>query len=199
MKVKRIICVIAASFLMVNCMAISAGAVSKEEHQNMSLVIERASGRFSLDVPAGKTVGATTSFPLEAGEKVRIRANYSPETASVDFGLIDPDGLFHPLRASGGSFDQSDEGLSVAYMDLDSASETEKVKIIAAREEIICNESWVADNVNGRIIGRDGKVKEELPHFSEIFPSDWEQPNFGAVNDEVESDLLVDHRCVCNG
>lgn len=27
MKVKRIICVIAASFLMVNCMAISAGAV----------------------------------------------------------------------------------------------------------------------------------------------------------------------------
>jgi hypothetical protein len=107
MKVKRIICVIAASFLMVNCMAISAGAVSKEEHQNMSLVIERASGRFSLDVPAGKTVGATTSFPLEAGEKVRIRANYSPETASVDFGLIDPDGLFHPLRASGGSFDQS--------------------------------------------------------------------------------------------
>lgn len=107
MKVKRIICVIAASFLMVNCMAISAGAVSKEEHENISLVIERASGRFSLDVPAGKTVGATTSFPLEAGEKVRIRANYSPETASVDFGLIDPDGLFHPLRASGGSFDQS--------------------------------------------------------------------------------------------
>ena len=65
------------------------------------------SGRFSLDVPANKTVGATTSFPLEAGEKVRIRATYSPESASVDFGLIDPDGLFHPLRATGGSFDHA--------------------------------------------------------------------------------------------
>ena len=48
-----------------------------------------------------------TSFPLEAGEKVRIRATYSPESASVDFGLIDPDGLFHPLRATGGSFDHA--------------------------------------------------------------------------------------------
>lgn len=96
------------------------------------------------------------------------------------------------FAAESGDIKQSDEGLSVAYMDLDSASETEKVKIIAAREEIICNESWVADNVNGRIIGRDGKVKEELPHFSEIFPSDWEQPNFGAVNDEVESDVVVE-------
>lgn len=53
MKVKRIICVIAASFLMVNCMAISAGAVSKEEHQNMSLVIAGLSCFLYVYNPSG--------------------------------------------------------------------------------------------------------------------------------------------------
>lgn len=107
MRVRKFLCIVFACFMLVNCLGISAGAANVETQRNMKLVIERASGRFSLDVPANKTVGATTSFPLEAGEKVRIRATYSPESASVDFGLIDPDGLFHPLRATGGSFDHA--------------------------------------------------------------------------------------------
>lgn len=107
MRVRKLLCIVFACFMLVNCLGISAGAANVETQRDMKLVIERASGRFSLDVPANKTVGATTSFPLEAGEKVRIRATYSPESASVDFGLIDPDGLFHPLRATGGSFDHS--------------------------------------------------------------------------------------------
>lgn len=107
MRVRKFLCIVFACFMLVNCLGISAGAANVETQRDMKLVIERASGRFSLDVPANKTVGATTSFPLEAGEKVRIRATYSPESASVDFGLIDPDGLFHPLRATGGSFDHA--------------------------------------------------------------------------------------------
>ena len=107
MRVRKFLCVVFACFMLVNCLGISAGAANVETQRDMKLVIERASGRFSLDVPANKTVGATTSFPLEAGGKVRIRATYSPESASVDFGLIDPDGLFHPLRATGGSFDHA--------------------------------------------------------------------------------------------
>ena len=79
MRVRKLLCIVFACFMLVNCLGISAGAANVETQRDMKLVIERASGRFSLDVPANKTVGATTSFPLEAGEKVRIRATYSPE------------------------------------------------------------------------------------------------------------------------
>ena len=84
MRVRKLLCIVFACFMLVNCLGISTGAANVETQRDMKLVIERASGRFSLDVPANKTVGATTSFPLEAGEKVRIRATYSPESASVD-------------------------------------------------------------------------------------------------------------------
>lgn len=106
MRIKRIICGVMTFLVVASYIGVPAKALERECTRSMLLVIERASGRFSLDIQANKTVGATTSFPLEAGEKVRIRANYSPETADVDFGLITSDGLFHPLKASGGSFDQ---------------------------------------------------------------------------------------------
>ena len=35
-----------------------------------------------------------------------INAVYSPQTASVDFGLLAPDGLFYSLNATDGSFDE---------------------------------------------------------------------------------------------
>ncbi len=47
-----------------------------------------------MAVPENKTIQAGSSFPLEAGETVTIRAVYSPEFASVDFGLIAPDVFF---------------------------------------------------------------------------------------------------------
>lgn len=36
-----------------------------------------------------------------------INAVYSPQTASVDFGLIAPDGLFYGLNTTTGSFDKA--------------------------------------------------------------------------------------------
>ena len=72
MRVRKFLCIVFACFMLVNCLGISAGAANVEIQRDMKLVIERASGRFSLDVPANKTVGATTSFPLEAGEKVSL-------------------------------------------------------------------------------------------------------------------------------
>ena len=49
-------------------------------------------------------------FSLAAGEVVTIKATYTPFNASVDFGLIAPDGLFYGLSGSNGSFD---EGIQV--------------------------------------------------------------------------------------
>lgn len=66
-----------------------------------------AIGRFSIDVPGNTTVKANGSFPLEVGEVVTIKATYSPFTASVDFGVIAPDGLFYGLNTTTGSFDKA--------------------------------------------------------------------------------------------
>lgn len=63
-----------------------------------------------------------------------------------------------------------------AYMDLNLAQEELKPVILEARNRIILGRSWVSDDLDGRILDKNGNVIEEVPHFSEIFPEDWEIP-----------------------
>lgn len=65
---------------------------------------------------------------------------------------------------------------SIAYMNLDTADEQTRTNILAARNEIMFSTSWVADDVNGWVLDENGVVIETLPHFSEVFPSDWDVP-----------------------
>ncbi len=44
---------------------------------------------------------------MEYEETVTISAVYFPTFASMDFGLIDFDGGFYPVRASGGSINKT--------------------------------------------------------------------------------------------
>lgn len=60
-----------------------------------------------MDVPANTSRKASTSFPLEAGEVVTIKASYSPFSAKVDFGLIDSSGRFHYVTVTDGSVDEA--------------------------------------------------------------------------------------------
>jgi len=92
--------------LVASCLCINSGAIEITE-QEESLVVMRASGKFEMDVPGHKLVKAKTSFPLEAGEQVTIKATYSPFDADVDFGLITEDGIFHFLSVDSGSFDKT--------------------------------------------------------------------------------------------
>ena len=50
-----------------------------------------------------------SSFLVGSRETVRIRANYSPEDASLDFGLIDSEGVFHYINVTTGSIDKTIE------------------------------------------------------------------------------------------
>lgn len=84
MRMKRVLCMVVACAAAISCLSINAGAASVKE-----------SGT--------ELIG---SFPLEAGETVRINASYSPD-ASVDFGLIDSDGRFHYLNVTNGSIDKT--------------------------------------------------------------------------------------------
>lgn len=63
-----------------------------------------------------------------------------------------------------------------AYMNLNGADESLKSKILQARNIVISNSSWVADGITGYVKDRDTGTITLLPHFSEIFPSDWEIP-----------------------
>ena len=93
--------------LLGNLVTTASAASVSDEAQMFS--ITRASGRFNVDVPGNFMFEADSSFPLDAGEIVTIEANYSPRSASVDFGLITPDGLFHPIRAQNGSINKTIE------------------------------------------------------------------------------------------
>ena len=69
----------------------------------------RATKTFEATVSAhgNANANAKDSFSMEAGETVRIRGIYSPEDASMDFGLIDSAGVFHYVNVKDGSIDQT--------------------------------------------------------------------------------------------
>ncbi len=80
------------------------------------------------------------------------------------------------------------EGLDYfAYMDLESAGASLKPVILEARRRIILSSSWVADEIDGWVTNPDGTIAEVVPHFSEVFPSDWELPPMSP--EEMEVDL----------
>lgn len=107
MKLKKIFCMMLASIMLVSCFGVSAGAAELPSRDDSVVVL--ATGKFDMDVPGNTAVRAGNSFPLEVGEVVTIKATYSPFTASVDFGLIAPDGLFYGLNTTTGSFDKAIE------------------------------------------------------------------------------------------
>lgn len=108
MRLKKLICPIVALFLMVSCFAGTTYAAEYEQ-PTQNIVVARATGRFTVDVPAKTVYQASSSFPLEAGETVTIKASYSPFSANVDFGLIAPNGRFYYVTVNDGSVDQTIE------------------------------------------------------------------------------------------
>lgn len=106
---KRAFTLILVLVAMISCLGANAFAMEELQNKdNMSMTV-KAMGKFDIEIPGNTAVKASTSFPLEVGEIVTIKAIYSPFSASVDFGLIAPDGLFYGLNSSDGSFDEAIE------------------------------------------------------------------------------------------
>lgn len=77
---------------------------------------------------------------------------------------------------------------SIAYLTIDEGTTSrDKDAILAARKEIIYRQSWVADGLNACVLDKNGNIKEYLPHFSELFPNDWELP----ISEYSHEDLAV--------
>ena len=99
MKSRKILCVALVCAVMMSCIT-NVAAIQTDntdcfvENSTVALSTTRASGEFEMTVSAKTKAIADSSFPLEVGETVRINASYSPD-GSVDFGLVDEDGIFH--------------------------------------------------------------------------------------------------------
>lgn len=81
--------------------------------------------------------------------------------------------------------------VALAYTDLEQADAEMKEMIIEARNEIIFSNDWVVDDVNGYVLDRDGNIIEEVPHFSELFPADWDVPNMIDSKGEATSNAMM--------
>lgn len=111
MRLKKTICMVLACMLIAGTISVPVNAAgvtyTDPEKGTMQLAISRASGSFSMSIPAKSKVLANSSFPMEAGETVRINASYSPLDANMDFGLVDSDGVFHYFNTTNGSIDKT--------------------------------------------------------------------------------------------
>lgn len=111
MKSKKILCVALVCAVMMSCIT-NVAAIQTDntdgfvENNTVALSTTRASGEFEMTVSAKTKAIADSSFPLEVGETVRINASYSPD-GSVDFGLVDEDGIFHYINVKNGSIDKT--------------------------------------------------------------------------------------------
>ena len=64
-----------------------------------------------------------------------------------------------------------------AYMDLETAEESLKPYILEARRQIVYSvDGWSADDTDAWIVDSEGNHIEEVPHFSDLFPADWDMP-----------------------
>lgn len=106
MRMRKSFCIFLMCIVFAGSLTMNAAAISTGEYE-FNVSMSRATGRFSADIPGKSFFTADTSFPLEAGETVTINASYSPLSASVDFGLVAPNGLFYSVNTTNGSINKT--------------------------------------------------------------------------------------------
>lgn len=101
MRMKRMLCAALSCAILASGACVYAQAVEPAAAQGVAgIEIQRATNRFSVSVPAKKIIGADISFSMAPEEAITINASYFPATASVDFGLVDSDGIFHYINVT---------------------------------------------------------------------------------------------------
>lgn len=117
--------------------------------------------------------------------------DYNADTYRVDAGLLESEYPVQAYHDTNGNVHLVEMDISeiepyltaegneyYAYMQIETAEPELIPVILEARRRIIYQDrsGWVDDSVDGCIRNEDGEIIEILPHFHEIFPSDWEIP-----------------------
>lgn len=113
MHIRRITCVVLVFMLLFGIIPFPSRAAqmmpSSMGNSTTNTIYPRATNSFNISIPAKTKAQASSSFSLVAGETVTIKASYAPFSASVDFGLIAPDGKFYYFNVTNGSIDKTIE------------------------------------------------------------------------------------------
>lgn len=74
----------------------------------------QATNTINWDISSKSTTTGSTSMSMESGETITLNVSISPSSASVDVGILQPDGSFRYVNTTSGSvnhtFDISDRG-----------------------------------------------------------------------------------------
>ena len=116
MKLRKTISLALVYTLIIGCFSTTTRAAEVPSDQNLqheqlhilsSNVAPYALGSIDVTVSANSIAFASNQISMEAGETVTINCSYSPIFASVDFGLVDSDSVFHYINVTGGSINES--------------------------------------------------------------------------------------------
>ncbi len=111
MQIRKMVCMVLVCVLMIGMFTVPASAIettsNAPERFTAYQVIPFATNSFSMTISAKAKALADTSFSMMSGETVTIKASYAPFDASVDFGLVDSDGVFHYFNITNGSIDKT--------------------------------------------------------------------------------------------
>lgn len=103
---KRLWSVLLACVLTVSCTVLPANAVGPSDAPP---AVSRVSGQLNHRISANETVYLTREFFMDKGERITYTCVYTPKSASVDFGYVDADGVFHKVNCTNGSIDETIE------------------------------------------------------------------------------------------
>ena len=113
MCLRRIFCMALAALFIIGLAGAPVSATGAEittpSITKGNFILPRATESFSINIPAKTQLSANTSFPMAAGETVTIKASYSPFSASVDFGLVAPNGVYYYFTITDGNIDKTIE------------------------------------------------------------------------------------------
>lgn len=111
----KCLCIVLVMLIVMSSLCVPAYAYNVSR---FAIDARRASGRINIKVSAGKIGKASTSFPLEKGDIVEIKASYTPTNVSFNVGLIAPDGQFYYDTVSNGKIDEKIEVSQHGYYTL---------------------------------------------------------------------------------
>lgn len=104
MRRKRLWSLLLACVLVLGCSAVPVGAIDTADD---NAPILRVSNRINQSISANSIVAIEDWFYLDVGDTVGFNCTYSPKSASIDFGIVSPNGVFQHLNCTSGSFDKS--------------------------------------------------------------------------------------------
>ena len=107
MQLKKVACLALTGAVILSCFGGPAWAAEADQISTAVIEMQRATNRFEVTISGNTLMEADSSFDLSTNESVTINATYLPKTASVDFGLIDSDNVFHYVNITGGSINKS--------------------------------------------------------------------------------------------